>query len=82
MWWRGDVLTRHFGFGPLVVDGLTGQGVNSDLSDGHRGVLQLAVQPQDLGPFTGMLHHLEERKKNTHRQTVLDSPQSAMTLKR
>lgn len=56
------MLTRHFGFGSLVVDGLTGQGVHSDLSNGHRGVLQLAVEPEDLGPFTGVLHHLEERK--------------------
>lgn len=54
--------TGHLCFGSLVVDGLTGQGVDSDLRDGHRGVLQLAVEPEDLGPLAGVLHHLDVEK--------------------
>jgi len=60
-----DVLTRHLRFGSLVVDGLAGQGVDSDLGDGHRGVLQLAVEPQDLGPLAGVLHHLDAGRQTT-----------------
>ena len=55
-----DALTRHLRFGSLVVDRLAGQGVDSDLGDGHRGVFQLAVQPQDLSPLAGVLHHLNQ----------------------
>ena len=63
----GDGLTRHLCFGSLVVDRLAGQGVDSDLGDGHRGVFQLAVEPQDLSPLTGVLHHLDaDKKKNRH----------------
>ena len=50
--------TRHLDLGALVVDGLAGEGVHPDLGHGHRGVLQLAVEPQNLGPLTGVLHHL------------------------
>lgn len=57
-----DVLTRHLCFGPLVVDGLAGEGVDSDLGDGHGGIFQLTVETQDLGPFTRVLHHLGEDK--------------------
>lgn len=59
-----DVLTRHLCFGPLVVDGLAGEGVDSDLGDGHGGIFQLTVEPQDLGPFTRVLHHLDEDKNS------------------
>lgn len=60
---RGEerTLTRHLGFGPLVVNGLAGERVDADLGDGHGGVLQLAVEPQHLSPFAGVLHHLEPR---------------------
>lgn len=57
------VLTRHLCFGSLVVDGLAGEGVDSDLGDGYRSVLQLAVEPQDLGALTGVLHHLDRKHK-------------------
>lgn len=60
--WSDDVLTRHLCFGPLVVDGLAGERVDSDLGDGHGGIFQLTVEPQDLGPFTWVLHHLDEDK--------------------
>lgn len=43
-----------------MVDGLAGKGVDSDLGDGHGGILQLTVEPEYLGPFTWMLHHLEQ----------------------
>lgn len=55
-------LTRQLGFGSLVVNRLTGQRVDSDLGDGHRGIFQLAVEPQDLSSFAGVLHHLEGDK--------------------
>lgn len=64
MWWD-HVLTGHLCFGSLMVDGLAGEGVDPDLGDGHRGVLELAVEPQDLGPLAGVLHHLEMGKKQT-----------------
>lgn len=54
-------LTGHLGFGPLVVDGLAGEGVDADLGHGQGGVLQLAVEPQHLSPLAGVLHHLEAR---------------------
>ena len=57
------VLTRHLGFGSLVIDRLAGQRVDSDLGDGHGGVLQLAVEPQDLRPLAGVLHHLKGDQK-------------------
>lgn len=56
-----NVLTRHLRFGSLVVDGLAGERVDSDLGDGHRSVLQLAVEPQDLGALAGVLHHLDSK---------------------
>lgn len=58
---ENNVLTGHFCFGPLVVDGLTGKGVHSNLSDRHGGVFQLTVEPQDLSAFTWVLHHLKKR---------------------
>lgn len=61
-----DGLTGHLCFGSLVVDRLAGQGVDSDLGDGHRGIFQLAVEPQDLSTLTGVLHHLDADKKNRH----------------
>lgn len=54
-------LTGHLRFGPLVVDGLAGEGVDADLGHGQGGVLQLAVEPQHLSPLAGVLHHLEPR---------------------
>lgn len=57
-----DARTRHLGLGSLVVDGLTAQGVHSDLSHGHGGVLQLAVEPQNLSALAGVLHHLQFAK--------------------
>lgn len=64
-------LTGHLRFGPLVVDGLAGEGVDADLGHRQGGVLQLAVEPQHLSPLAGVLHHLEPRgaagneRKNT-----------------
>lgn len=55
---RDAAPTRHLCFGPLVVDGLAGQGVDPDLGHRHRGVFQLAVEPQHLGSLTGVLHYL------------------------
>lgn len=61
----GDGLTRHLSFGSLVINGLAGEGVDSDLGDGHRGILQLTVEPEHLGTFARVLHHLDEEE--THK---------------
>lgn len=56
------VLTRHLCFRSLVVDGLAGEGVDSDLSNRHGSIFQLTVEPQHLGPFTRVLHHLDREQ--------------------
>lgn len=67
--------TRHLGFRSFMVYGLAGQGVDPDLSYRYRGVLQLTVETQDLGTFTGMLHHLVDNCSDhmTVLQVILQS---------
>lgn len=58
-----------------MVDGLAGERVDSDLGHRHRGVFQLTVETQHLGPFTGVLHHLDHiGKLGTHDRRLRHNP--------